>query len=234
MLYFKTTKTVIKLKNNVSKLLKGLSTNTSDASKNAFLDVFGKIIITSYQIKVDEDILLIIEKQFVERFKQHIEKYRKLTKTIVEETDYQVYANITDEKIDEKEDYKKEDGDDEFVIKEKTGAWLVTKKILTTKVSENDFKVWRVNNKLALQGVDYDREMILNIDDEEYVSFTKGCYLGQEIVARVHNLGKPPKKLVVKSEDDCTEEEKNRLTSKGIDQKTGKILGFIFVKNEEE
>ncbi len=31
---------------------------------------------------------------------------------------------------------------------------------------------------------------------ESRVSFTKGCYLGQEIVARLHNLGKPKQRLV--------------------------------------
>ena len=31
---------------------------------------------------------------------------------------------------------------------------------------------------------------------ESRVSFTKGCYLGQEIVARVHNLGQPKQRLV--------------------------------------
>lgn len=31
---------------------------------------------------------------------------------------------------------------------------------------------------------------------ESRVSFTKGCYLGQEIVARMHNLGKPKQRLV--------------------------------------
>lgn len=35
------------------------------------------------------------------------------------------------------------------------------------------------------------------------VSFTKGCYVGQEIVARMHNLGHPKKKLVkLRFEDD--------------------------------
>ncbi len=36
----------------------------------------------------------------------------------------------------------------------------------------------------------------LNLDiDEVGVSFTKGCYPGQEVVARVHYLGKPKKRL---------------------------------------
>ena len=60
---------------------------------------------------------------------------------------------------------------------------------------------------------------------------TKGCYLGQEIVARVHNLGKPPKRLVVKSENECNEEEKQKMTSKCHDPETGKTSGFLLIKN---
>ena len=45
--------------------------------------------------------------------------------------------------------------------------------------------------------------MLLNVADEAWVSYTKGCYLGQEIVARVHFRSKPPKKLVVRSEGEA-------------------------------
>lgn len=231
MVYFKANKIVIKLKNNVNKLLKGVSANTLEANKNAFLDVFGKIIITSYQIKGDDEVLLIIERQFLERLKKHLEKYCKLTKTIIEETDYKVYAKMQNEEgNDEEKDQQKK----EMIIKDKTGAWLITKKILRTITNENEYTVWRVKNNIPLQSVDYDQEMLLNINDDEYISFTKGCYLGQEIIARVHNLATPPKKLIIKYEDDCTEEEKERLTSKCLDQKTGKTIGFIFVKNTDE
>jgi len=37
---------------------------------------------------------------------------------------------------------------------------------------------------------------VLNLDiDEIAVSFTKGCYPGQEVVARMHYLGKPKRRL---------------------------------------
>lgn len=225
MHYYKTTKKVIKLKNNIEKLLNGLSTNTTNTNKTAFLDVFGKIIVTCYQIKIkDDETLLIIEEPFFNRFKEHIGKYLKLTRTIIEETDYKVYA--TQGEIRKRQE-------DDIIIKDKSVTWLVTKQILKSSISEEEYKLWRVKNNIPLHGIDYDREMLLNINDEEYVSFSKGCYLGQEIIARVKNLGKAPKKLMIKNEDDCSEEEKKILTSKSIDPKTKKIRGFILVRNEE-
>ena len=35
----------------------------------------------------------------------------------------------------------------------------------------------------------------LNLDNLNFISFTKGCYTGQEIVARTHYLGKAKKTL---------------------------------------
>lgn len=42
----------------------------------------------------------------------------------------------------------------------------------------------------------------LGLDQTEAVSFTKGCYIGQEIVARLHYLGKLKRELIqIESED---------------------------------
>jgi tRNA-modifying protein YgfZ len=45
-------------------------------------------------------------------------------------------------------------------------------------------------------GLDFDNDTVLQeVDVPDIVSFTKGCYLGQEIVARLHYLGQPSKLL---------------------------------------
>ena len=83
-------------------------------------------------------------------------------------------------------------------------------------------------------GIDYQADdFILNIDEHTFISYTKGCFLGQEPVAKVHNRSKPTKKLIVKSQEDCTTEEKEKMTSKVKDPQTGSIKGFVFVKNNE-
>ena len=64
-------------------------------------------------------------------------------------------------------------------------------------VSEEAAEVIRVERSRPRYGVDMDAETIpeeagLN---ERAVSFTKGCYLGQETVARLHYRGKPNRRL---------------------------------------
>jgi folate-binding protein YgfZ len=57
-------------------------------------------------------------------------------------------------------------------------------------------EVLRMEAGLARFGRDFDNGTVLQeVDAPEIVSFKKGCYLGQEIVARVHYLGQPSKLL---------------------------------------
>ncbi len=188
MRLYKLNKAVLSFKNKPEKLLNGLTSNELDKPKNAFLDKFGKIIVTANQVKVNDEILMVIEKQFVERLRQHLDAYLKLGKTKLEETDYNAYFDMDG-------DYNQES--DEFTIKQNKGQIILTKKQLKTNITEEEFKTFRLNNNIPIQGRDYDEEMLLNVS-EDYVSFKKGCYLGQEIIARVKNKAKPPKRLAVK------------------------------------
>jgi len=64
----------------------------------------------------------------------------------------------------------------------------------------------------------------LNLDIEEFgVSFTKGCYPGQEVVARMHYLGKPKRRLFrfvsefkVSIGDTINVQDSNSLNASGI------------------
>ena len=56
--------------------------------------------------------------------------------------------------------------------------------------------VLRMEAGIARFGKDYGPDTVLQeLDAADIVSFTKGCYLGQEIVARIHYLGQPSKLL---------------------------------------
>jgi folate-binding protein YgfZ len=56
------------------------------------------------------------------------------------------------------------------------------------------------------------------------VHMDKGCYRGQETVARVHNLGRPPRRLTLLHLDGS----ENRLPSIGAELRQGeKVVGFV-------
>ncbi len=63
------------------------------------------------------------------------------------------------------------------------------------------FEAWRVEHGLAQAGLDTDHRTLPHEvgwvgTPAAPVALDKGCYRGQETVARVHNLGRPPRRLV--------------------------------------
>ncbi len=218
-LYKLSNKLVIRVKRNACEFLKGYTSNVLQAPRNAFLDLHGKIVaVFDQKVLSADEVLIVIERQFFERLKNHLDKFLKLGDTILEPTDYNIYFDLEG-------NYQPKE--DEFV----TPLLIITNKELPVDISDQDFTLFRLKNNIPLQGVDYDEELLLNVADEEFISYTKGCYLGQEIIARVHYRSNPPKKLVVKSEDECAPEEKGRMTSKTPDPRTWKTIGFVFVVN---
>jgi len=61
-----------------------------------------------------------------------------------------------------------------------------------------------------------------NLDLAGFVSFDKGCYTGQEIVARMHYRGKAGKRLYIVTIENCPD-----LGQKTLHDSSGKILGNI-------
>lgn len=63
-------------------------------------------------------------------------------------------------------------------------------------VGREAFETARIEAGVAREGVDAGEEyIILETGLEEAISYTKGCYLGQEVIARIHWRGQPARQL---------------------------------------
>jgi folate-binding protein YgfZ len=108
-------------------------------------------------------------------------------------------------------------------------------------IGEDTFEILRVEAGIARFGQDMDETNVVpetNLDDA--VSFTKGCYVGQEIIVRIKHRGHPAKKLtqlrfetdqqiepgaVIRSTEN---QEIGRVTSAVVSPKRGSIgLGYV-------
>ena len=108
-------------------------------------------------------------------------------------------------------------------------------------IGEDTFEILRVEAGIARFGQDIDETHVVpetNLDDA--VSYTKGCYVGQEIIVRIKHRGHPAKKLtalrfetdqqiepgaVIRSTEN---QEIGRVTSAVISPKRGSIgLGYV-------
>lgn len=223
MKIYKLNKSPISVTNNPTQFLNGLTSNTLDKPRNAFLDVHGKIIAVFDQIKIsDTEFLLLLERPFVETVLKHLDRYARLSKAVVQEKDFKVYFDLEGSYTASTQ---------EWTVTQRRGQLIVSPADLANTVSDEEFTLFRLKNNIPLHGVDFQNEMLLNVDEHEYVSFTKGCFLGQEPVAKVHNRSKPTWKLIVKYEDDHSLEQKQEMTSKMKDPTTQRNFGFAFVKN---
>ena len=88
------------------------------------------------------------------------------------------------------------------------------------------FEALRIERGEPRAGLDTDHRTIPNEAGwiESAVHLNKGCYRGQETVARVHTLGRPPRRLTLLHLDGS----ENRLPEQGAELKSGeKTVGFV-------
>lgn len=216
-------KTILSLQNNPQAFLNGLTSNAVDQPRNAFLNIHGRIIATFDQIIINEnEMQLVIENDYVQAVSAHLDRYLKLAGVQLDSLKDVVYFDLEG-------DCFLEEGD--RVILQKKGRLLLTTKLRNADVSAEEFTLFRLQYNIPMLGVDYKDEMLLNVATDEFVSFTKGCYLGQEPISKVYNRSKPTWKLVVKYEDECNEEEKQKMTSIVEGPVKQKRKGFVFVRN---
>lgn len=95
-------------------------------------------------------------------------------------------------------------------------------------VDAETFEILRVEAGIARFGRDMDESNVIpetNLDDA--VSYTKGCYVGQEIIVRIKHRGHPAKKFVGLKLDQPVEAGAN-ITSVVVSPKLGSIgLGYV-------
>ena len=65
------------------------------------------------------------------------------------------------------------------------------------EVDPTDLETWRIRRGITRMGVDFGPDALpAEVGLEDAIDFTKGCFLGQESVAKVRNLGHPRRVLL--------------------------------------
>ena len=98
-----------------------------------------------------------------------------------------------------------------------------------TRVSERVEEILRIEAGIARYGVDMDETNVVtetNLDDA--VSFTKGCYLGQEIIIRIKHRGHVAKKLTGLRFETDREIEAGAVIRSSEDKEIGRVTSSTF------
>ena len=98
------------------------------------------------------------------------------------------------------------------------------------EISDELYEVLRIENGIPKYGVDMDETtVVLETGLDEAVSFNKGCYIGQEIIARIHFRGHVAKRLSgLIFEDDNADINPNDEIKSLEGKNAGKITSVTF------
>lgn len=171
-----------------------------------------------------------------------------------EGTDFNIKAPIDNEiekaKFDGKRDFiigaLRGGGCDYFLPRDSKESFLgILKKNGSLEISEEIYEVLRIERGIPLYGVDMDETTIVpELGIDGLISYNKGCYIGQEIIARIHFRGHVAKQLTglilpetveasdLKNAELKSTDGKNagRITSAASSPSLGKTIALAYVR----
>jgi folate-binding protein YgfZ len=159
----------------------------------------------------DDDFLVLTEPELGERVHTELLKFRFAAKAVIQPEEHDSWLVL---------------GGDEVLDERPAGD----------EVDAHEYDRWRIENAVPRWGAELD-ETILPAEaglTETHVSFTKGCYPGQEPIARQHYRGKVNRKLRVLEVDDAAPADEIRDGDKVVGRITsavpGRALGYVRVE----
>ena len=156
---------------------------------NAYCQHQGKIIALLWVMKKGGDFYLSFPSDLADVVVKRLSMFKMMSDvTITEVTDGIIQLGVIDE-----------DFDDKFKLNDQQSIALVDN---VNGINFSNSEIWKqacIESGLPEVYLNTSEQFVpqlLNLDiDEVGVSFTKGCYPGQEVVARLHYLGKSKRRL---------------------------------------
>jgi len=252
-LYIDNTLTAIKVTGTDNKkFLQGQLTNDIESITDNYLNASycthqGKVIVNMQVILIDNDVVLLLSKSLAEYFIEKISKY-----ILMSDVQFAMYDHINiywalGERANNmltKYDIKKTESNNkinksEYLINMSTKNSYKCRYIsLDSKVCENInfasleqsqtclLDLLSMHTRLKKDDIEKYIPQVLNSDELNTVSYKKGCYTGQEVIARTHYLGNVKKHLYLVTTDTCIDSEVNIVNTDG--ESVGELIGETF------
>lgn len=200
-------------------VLQGQTTrNFADAAEGsvvegAFCDLKGRVIADFCAVIASDDcILLRTNAEVATSLSSHLQKYLMFSKTKLSTPEMSVWACELDAPSE-----AVVVTDDTITVQRSANLaeiWTREKSVPTNALSPGIYRIRRLEQgdaKLSGETVGKYLPQDLNYDINGRVDFNKGCYTGQEIIARLHFRGEPKRRLrllSLASHEDITPGEK--------------------------
>lgn len=194
---------------DAGKFLQGLITQdiykitSKQPQYSCFLTPQGKFLYDFFIHKINEtDFLIEIHVSFIDDFIKKLSFYKLRSNIIIEKTNHKLYWSSTPQKA-------------EICYQDPRNSKLGYRIIgnFNTELGENIYRKMMIQNNIPYGAYDLiqDKTLILEagFDDINAIDYEKGCYIGQELTARMHHTISLRKKLFA-LEFETNLEAKNR------------------------
>ena len=214
----------------------------------------GKVISINRIFKDNNSYIILLNKDIAEYFVEKISIYILMSKVDLKiEKDYKVFGLIGENAkklshdnniIDDKKYLKKDD----LWIMNTTNKDIFSNIIICKKDSEDFFRELNVNELdfnvskfidiincfLRINKLNKERYIpqVLNLDENNGINFKKGCYTGQEIIARTHYLGKVKKKIFIIKHTSSKIDINDKIYDEN-DESAGEVISSNIILNNE-
>ncbi len=211
----------------------------------------GKVIANIQVLLVDEKVLLLLPKSIVSIFIDKISKYILMSDVkFIHNTEAKILSVVgeeaakilTKENITETHTYKKNNESNILINMSTSFAALCRCIVLNSNVKDNTknelynesytclIDLFSLFTRLRERDIEKFIPQVLNADKLNTVNYKKGCYTGQEVVARTHYLGSVKKHVYLGSLKELSNDQKNIINNDG--ESVGEFIGEVFLFNK--
>ena len=238
------------------KFLQGQLTNDIEKLSDKFMNTSycthqGKVIVNIQVFLSRDDVILLLSKSLSKYFIEKISKY-----ILMSDVKFMLYDEVTvlwslgDKARELMREYKIEEdklcsriSETEYMINMcMENSYQIRYVNLdssnTSKFEYNELDetqtclidLFRLHTRLKIDNIEKFIPQVLNSDELETVSYKKGCYTGQEVIARTHYLGNVKKHTYLVTIDAPINNETNVVNSDG--ESVGELIGETFTYQE--
>ena len=238
------------------KFLQGQLTNDIEKLSDGYMNASycthqGKVIVNIQVFLSGDDVILLLSKYLSKYFIEKISKY-----VLMSDVKFMLYNEITalwslgDKAKELMREYKIEE--DKLCSRVSESEYMINMRIDNTyqiryikldssiacKFEYNELSetqtclidLFRLHTRLKIDNIEKFIPQVLNSDELETVSYKKGCYTGQEVIARTHYLGNVKKHTYLVTIDAPINNETNVVNSDG--ESVGELIGETFTYQE--
>ncbi len=238
------------------KFLQGQLTNDIEKLSDKYVNASycthqGKVIVNIQVFLSEDDVILLLSKPLSKYFIEKMSKY-----ILMSDVKFMLYDEITalwslgDKAKELMREYKIEE--DKLCSRVSESEYMInmcmdntyqiryvnldssnTCKFEYNELSESQtclIDLFRLHTRLKIDNIEKFIPQVLNSDELETVSYKKGCYTGQEVIARTHYLGNVKKHTYLVAVDAPINNETNVVNSDG--ESAGELIGETFTYQE--